>query len=68
MTEFLLVLFVFFSIIALMSIGVLLRKKPIVGSCGGVGAALGESNYSCDICGGDSCQNVNLLAPVNLRL
>ena len=54
MTEFLLVLFVFFSIIALMSIGVLLRKKPIVGSCGGVGAALGESNYSCDICGGDS--------------
>ena len=54
MTEFLLVLFVFFSIIALMSIGVLLRKKPIVGSGGGVGAALGESNYSCDICGGDS--------------
>jgi len=54
LTEFLLVLFVFFSIIALMSIGVLLRKKPIVGSCGGVGAALGESNYSCDICGGDS--------------
>ena len=54
MTEFLLVLFVFFSIIALMSIGVLLRKKPIVGSFGGVGAALGESNYSCDICGGDS--------------
>ena len=36
-----------------MSISVLLGRKPITGSCGGVGAALGEKDYSCDICGGD---------------
>ena len=36
-----------------MSIGILLGRKPIAGSCGGVGAALGEKDYSCDICGGD---------------
>ncbi|GIR41364.1 MAG: hypothetical protein CM15mP51_21440 [Porticoccaceae bacterium] len=67
MTEFLLVLFVFFSIIALMSIGVLLRKKPIVGSCGGVGAALGRAIIHV-IFVEVTRQNVNLLAPVNLRL
>ena len=36
-----------------MSISVLLGRKPITGSCGGVGAALGEKDYNCDICGGD---------------
>ena len=36
-----------------MSIGILLGRKPIAGSCGGVGAALGEKDYSCDICGDD---------------
>ena len=40
-------------VIAAMSIGVLLGRKPIAGSCGGIGAALGEKNYNCDICGGD---------------
>ena len=39
-----------------MSIGILLGRKPITGSCGGVGAALGEKDYSCDICGGDPQQ------------
>lgn len=40
-------------IIAAMAIGVLMGRKPISGSCGGIGAALGEENYTCEICGGD---------------
>ena len=36
-----------------MSVGVLMGRKPITGSCGGVGAALGEKDYKCDLCGGD---------------
>ena len=36
-----------------MSVGVLMGRKPLKGSCGGVGAALGEEDYVCDICGGD---------------
>ena len=46
--------FVLLSIIfTIMSVGILLGRKPIAGSCGGVGAALGEKDYNCDICGGD---------------
>ncbi|MBU1834404.1 MAG: (Na+)-NQR maturation NqrM, partial [Gammaproteobacteria bacterium] len=26
---------------------------PIAGSCGGVGAALSDPNYVCDLCGND---------------
>ncbi len=40
-------------VIAGMAIGVIMGRKPISGSCGGVGAALGEKNYTCDICGDD---------------
>ncbi len=36
-----------------MSAGVLMGGQPVKGSCGGVGAALGEKDYTCDICGGD---------------
>lgn len=39
--------------ITLMSVGVLFGRQPIKGSCGGMGAALGETNYECDFCGGD---------------
>ncbi len=46
-------LVVVLTIIAAMSIGVLLGRKPISGSCGGVGAALGQDNYTCEICGDD---------------
>ncbi|MDC0641125.1 (Na+)-NQR maturation NqrM [Porticoccaceae bacterium] len=53
MAEMLLAIVIFGLLIAAMAIGVLLGGKPISGSCGGVGAALGEANYNCDICGGD---------------
>lgn len=36
-----------------MSVGVLFGRQPLKGSCGGVGKALGEKNYVCDVCGGD---------------
>jgi hypothetical protein len=53
MAEILLTIIVFALLITAMAVGVLMGRKPISGSCGGVGAALGEANYSCDICGGD---------------
>lgn len=46
----LLVMLLFFLF---MSVGVIFGRKPITGSCGGVGKALGEKEYVCDICGGD---------------
>jgi len=38
-------------IITAMSVGVLMGRKPITGSCGGMGAA--GVDAVCDICGGD---------------
>ncbi|MBQ0794917.1 (Na+)-NQR maturation NqrM [Zhongshania sp.] len=40
-------------IVGAMSIGVLMGRKPIAGSCGGVGAALSDPDYICDLCGND---------------
>ena len=61
MLLFLLVFVVLMLIIAAMAVGVMMGRKPLKGSCGGVGAALGEKNYSCDICGDDpnKCDEVN---------
>ena len=53
MLIFAITLVVLLSIVAAMSVGVLMGRKPIAGSCGGVAAALGEEDYVCDICGGD---------------
>ncbi|MFL2530793.1 MAG: (Na+)-NQR maturation NqrM [Porticoccaceae bacterium] len=43
----------FIFLISIMAIGVLMGKKPIAGSCGGVAAALDEKDYTCEICGDD---------------
>lgn len=53
MAEIFLSILFFGLLIAAMAVGVLMGGKPISGSCGGVGAALGEEDYICDICGGD---------------
>ncbi|MGC8119335.1 (Na+)-NQR maturation NqrM [Marinobacter sp. VGCF2001] len=52
MGTFLLVLSIVVLLIAGMSVGVIFGRKPISGSCGGMGA-LGIST-SCDICGGNT--------------
>jgi len=43
-------------ITAIMAVGVIMGRKPIAGSCGGVGAALGEEDYVCELCGGDEAK------------
>lgn len=50
MIEFLLALAILLVLVAGMAIGVLLGRKPLAGSCGGV-AALGMDT-ACEICGG----------------
>ncbi|PJF38724.1 MAG: ApbE family protein [Phototrophicales bacterium] len=51
MELFFIVLFVFFLLVSLMSVGVIMGRKPISGSCGGM-SALGME-VACDVCGGD---------------
>jgi hypothetical protein len=52
-TTLLLVFLLLAFVILATSVGVIFGRKPITGSCGGIGAALGEKNYTCDICGDD---------------
>ncbi len=53
MQTFILTLVMLLLFVIFMSVGVLMGRKPLKGSCGGVGKALGEEDYVCDICGGD---------------
>lgn len=53
MSTFVITFFVLLAVIIAMSVGVLTGRKPIKGSCGGVGAALNEPDYICDVCGND---------------
>ena len=39
-----------------LSLSALAGRKPISGSCGGVGKALGDPNYVCSLCGGDEAK------------
>jgi hypothetical protein len=59
MGTFLLVLMIVVFLVAAMSVGVMMGRKPISGSCGGLGA-MGISK-SCDICGGSpqKCEEEN---------
>lgn len=50
---FLVTFLVLLLVVTAMSVGVIMGRKPITGSCGGVGAALKDPDYVCDICGGD---------------
>lgn len=51
MQIFLLSALVLGTIMLIMSVGVIMGRKPITGSCGGM-SALGME-VACDICGGD---------------
>lgn len=51
MQMFLLTLVVLGLIVVIMSVGVLMGRKPIAGSCGGM-SALGMET-ECDVCGGN---------------
>jgi len=59
MGTFLLVFLIVVILVAGMSVGVIFGRKPISGTCGGIGA-LGISS-SCDICGGNTqkCEEEN---------
>lgn len=65
MALFVISFFVLLSVVCLMAIGVIFGRKPIAGSCGGVGAALGEKDYVCELCGGDEakCEEIKSQVP-----
>jgi uncharacterized protein len=48
-----------------LSVGVMAGRKPITGSCGGVGKALGDPNYVCELCGGDEAKCAELKTAPN---
>lgn len=49
-----------------LSISVLAGRKPVSGSCGGVGKALGDPNYVCELCGGDEAKCAEEKAKPNI--
>lgn len=58
--KILLITFVFMALVILiMSVGVIFKRKPIAGTCGGLAAAGIEGE--CEICGGniEKCEEVN---------
>ena len=68
MSAFLVTLVVFAAVFTVMSIGVMFRRKPLQGSCGGLGAlGLGED---CEFCDGDveKCESRNNNQKASLHL
>ncbi len=68
MATFLLVLLIVGTLVAAMSVGVIFGRKPITGTCGGLGAA--GITGPCDICGGDTskCENSEDEGPASSNL
>lgn len=60
MTTLLAALVIMLIFVGLMSVGVIFGRKPLKGSCGGMGAALGEKDYVCDLCGDDESKCVEI--------
>ncbi|MDO6681137.1 MULTISPECIES: (Na+)-NQR maturation NqrM [unclassified Oceanobacter] len=62
MTMMLVAFAVMLLIVAAMAVGVLMGRKPISGSCGGM-AAIGMES-ACDVCGGDKkkCEKESKIA------
>lgn len=62
MTTFILTFAILVLVFGLMAVGVMMGRKPIAGSCGGI-AALGIEK-ECSICGGDrqKCDDYNSTA------
>jgi hypothetical protein len=56
MSIFIVTLIMMLFVALALSISVLAGRKPIAGSCGGVGKALGEPDYVCALCGGDEAK------------
>lgn len=48
MTNFIIIALMFMVMIALMAVGVMFKRKPIAGSCGGLGAVGIEKACDCD--------------------
>lgn len=61
MAMMLVTLVVMLGVVAAMSVGVMFGRKPLAGSCGGVGQALNEKDYVCQFCGNDEnkCKDLN---------
>ena len=53
MLELFLAFFISVLIMIGMAVGIIMGKSPLKGSCGGIGAALNEDDYTCDLCEGD---------------
>jgi hypothetical protein len=70
MQTVILAIIVLLIVVVAMSVGVMMGRKPIKGSCGGVGAALGEKDYICPVCGDDpnKCENEQDNDPVKNQL
>ncbi len=50
MTVFGATLLAFLTVIGLMAVGVMLGRRAIKGSCGGLGGSQGESGEACSLC------------------